>query len=143
MTAAQSNVAPSRGIRRLPAILVAGFMLVSIQGCLFPFLVGAGAGAGGLAWYRGYLKIDYAADVPKTARAAEVALSDLGFQIESSRFDRFGARIKGTRATGQKFLIVMDRAGPSKTTVKIRVGIPGDREMAEEVEAAIRKRLSS
>lgn len=128
--------------RRASCLIAVIGLLTMTQGCmLFPLLVGAGAGAGGYAWYNGYLKKQYAVEVPAAAVATERALTDLGFQVDSSKFDKFGAKITGHRATGENFLVVMVRAGPSRTTVKVRVGIPGDKDMASEVHKSIQARL--
>lgn len=137
----RSEVLTNRLGRAAQLAAVLGLLAVA-EGCAWlPLLVGAGAGAGGYAWYQGYLKKQYSVDVPVAATATERALNDLGFQVDSSKFDQFGATISGKRATGERFLVVMDRAGAGRTTVKVRVGVPGDRDLAGEVHKAIQMRL--
>lgn len=132
-------------MNRRKILWAAIFSLLVSVGCVgvLPFVVGAGAGAGGYAWYRGYLKKSYHADVPTAAMATEKALKDMGFAVESSKVDRFSARIKGTRATGEKFIVALDRDEKTDLTdVKVRVGIPGNPQLAEEVHTEIQRLIS-
>lgn len=131
----------TRRVGLIGATVLSAFLL---GGCLLPLMVGAGAGVGGYAWVQGYLKRTYTVSPEHAAQVCERTVEALGFEILSSKYDKFGGKISGKRAPEgalDSFIIELERAGNARTLIKVRVGIPGDRSLAEEVHKEIAKRL--
>ncbi len=102
---------------------------------------GAGAGVGTVSYIRGELKITYAAPLDQTWEASLGALKSLDINVEETKKDKAGGTIKGTRANGTSVKVTLEPAGPSTTSVAIRVGYFGDEEVSRTIHRKIAARL--
>ena len=121
---------------------IAMFLLCSVlilQGCVA--VIGAGAGAGTVAYVRGELQTTYAASFNRTWEASLTALKDLGITVYNTDKDATEGNIEATKADGTKVKINLKPAGSDTTSVKIRVGIFGDEEVSRTISNQISKRL--
>jgi hypothetical protein len=118
-----------------------GFLcsILMLQGCVA--VIGAGAGAGTVAYVRGELQTSYAASFNRTWEASLVALKDLGITVYNTEKDATEGNIEATKADGTKVKINLKPAGTDITAVKIRVGIFGDEEVSRTISNQISKRL--
>lgn len=113
--------------------------LIMMQGCVA--VIGAGAGAGTVAYVRGELQTSYAASLDRTWDASIEALKDLGITIYNTKKDATEGDIEATKADGTKVKINLKPKGQDITAVKIRVGIFGDEEVSRTISNQISKRL--
>lgn len=127
--------------RPLIAGLLFGLML-SIQGCAL-FLVGAGAGAGAgtVAYVKGELQSTYAASLDRTWNATMTSLKEMNITIQKEKKDSLGGEIDAVRADGTAVKIAVAPAGQGTTTVKIRIGIFGDKDGSEAINRRIAQHL--
>jgi hypothetical protein len=106
-------------------ILLCGVVLW--QGCAL-FLVGAAAGAaaGGTVSYIGNeLRTTQEVSIDKAWTAAQGAVSELGFMIDSAKShkDGTGAVLYSHNAQEQRVLIVLKRESDRLTEIRVTVGI--------------------
>jgi len=120
-------------------ILFLLFPMIMIQGCVA--IIGAGAGAGTVAYVKGELQTTYAAPFNRTWDASIEALKDLGITIYNTKKDATEGDIEATKADGTKVKINLKPKGQDITVVKIRVGIFGDEEVSRTISNQISKRL--
>lgn len=113
--------------------------VIIMQGCVA--VVGAGAGAGTVAYVRGELQTTYAASFNRTWEASLAALKDLGITVYNTQKDATEGDIEATKADGTKVKINLKPTGSDTTSVKIRVGIFGDEEVSKTISSQIFKRL--
>jgi uncharacterized lipoprotein len=113
--------------------------ILMLQGCVA--VIGAGAGAGTVAYVRGELQTTYAASFNRTWEASLAALKDLGITVYNTEKDATEGNIEATKADGTKVKINLKPAGVDTTSVKIRVGIFGDEEVSRTISNQISKRL--
>jgi hypothetical protein len=113
--------------------------VLMLQGCVA--VIGAGAGAGTVAYVRGELQTSYAASFNRTWEASLAALKDLGITVYNTEKDATEGNIEATKADGTKVKINLKPAGSDITAVKIRVGIFGDEEVSRTISNQISKRL--
>jgi hypothetical protein len=113
--------------------------VIIMQGCVA--VVGAGAGAGTVAYVRGELQTTYAASFNRTWEASLASLKDLGITVYNTQKDATEGDIEATKADGTKVKINLKPTGSDTTSVKIRVGIFGDEEVSRTISNQISKRL--
>jgi len=113
------------------------------NGCV-PLMVGAaGAGVGTYAYVKGQLETAYPATYEQTWQATLDALEGLGISVETSGKDAFGGTIKAKRADGTSVRLKVAPITSNSTSVKIRVGLFGDRTVSEGISTEIASRLKS
>jgi hypothetical protein len=113
--------------------------VLMMLGCVA--VIGAGAGAGTVAYIRGELQTTYAASFNRTWDASLAALKDLGITVYNTKKDATEGDIEATKADGTKVKINLKPTEPDTTAVKIRVGIFGDEEVSRTIGNQISKRL--
>jgi hypothetical protein len=113
--------------------------ILMLQGCVA--VIGAGAGAGTVAYVRGELQTTYAASFNRTWEASLAALKDLGITVYNTEKDATEGNIEATKADGTKVKINLKPTGVDITSVKIRVGMFGDEEVSRTISNQISKRL--
>ena len=123
-------------------ILILFCMSFMLQGCLL-LAVGAGAGAGAatVAYIKGELRTTYAASLDRTWEATLSALKDLQINVRSTKKDATEGNIEATKADGTNVKIDLEPAGPSTTSVRIRVGLFGDEEASMVINRQIASKL--
>ena len=104
------------------------------SGCAL-FLIGAGvaAGAGGVAYVNGELKVDDSVTVDRAWSATQAAVHDLQFKVTSSQKDAFAGTLVSLRADNTKVVIHLVRQTDQVTEVRIRIGIFGDEALSRLV----------
>lgn len=122
-----------------PGAVVAVLLLAS-SGCV-PLVIGAAAGVGGYAWVKGELVHEVAAPAEKLHRAISRAMRDLKLAVYEDKGDRLSAKITAKFADGTDVNINVEAKTERSSTVKIRVGLLGDKEKSEMIFSAIKKRL--
>jgi hypothetical protein len=120
-------------------------VLVSLcsSGCLWIAVgaAGAGVGVGTYAYVRGELEAVYASAYQETWTATLAALDSLEMRKKSASKDAFGGRIDAARADGTPITIRVTPITPTGTSVKIRIGFFGNREMSTMIADQIKAEL--
>lgn len=119
-------------------VVVLGSIL-ALQGCAA--LVGAGAGAGAVAYKEGTLEAKYAAPLEQTWNAALAAMRDMNLRVVETKKDATEAKIEAQQADGTKVSAALKPEGSNVTSAKIRVGLLGDEEAARAIDRRIHAKL--
>lgn len=122
----------------LGSILILNLMTNS--GCI-PLLVGAAAGAGGVAYVRGTLEKNVDHSVAQVHKAAGEACKNLKISIQSDDLNQHSARIKGTLDDGKKVQIDVTSLTERSSTIQIRIGMFGDETKSQMILNVIQKKL--
>ncbi|KPJ59167.1 MAG: hypothetical protein AMS15_07170 [Planctomycetes bacterium DG_23] len=123
-------------------LILAGLLLslAGLQGCAL--VVGAAAGAAGVAYVKGEAEKTYDAPVERVYNAALTAVKDdLGLIVYESHFVGLEGEIKARRLDDKKVDIDLEAITERTTKVKIRVGTWGDEEYSRLIFSKIDKRL--
>ena len=129
-------------MRRYLCALLGLSLLASMTGCVTT-AVGGGpnAAAGTYSYFSRNLEVIYGvplADVwPRTLAAVE----SLQLHIDRQRVDGLGGEIQARRPDGTKVQVYLKPNGDHSTSVSVRVGFWGDREMSERVQRTIRQQV--
>ncbi len=121
-------------------ILLVFFVTVTSSGCV-PLLIGAAAGAGGIAYVKGALVHNIDETVEDIHRAALAGLKDFGLFVVSDELNRHSALIKAEYEDGRKIDIKADAITEFVSKVTIRVGVIGDQEESRLILSAIEDNL--
>ena len=103
-----------------------------LTGCA-ALIVGAAAGAGGVAYVQGELKVTELVSHEVAGRAAEKALQDLNFAVIKRQQDGLSGTIEARTASDQKVVIKTKRISEKSTEVGIRVGLVGDEPKSRQI----------
>ena len=128
---------------RLFKLIVAGAMLATLastSGCIL-FIVGAGAGAGTVAYMSGELKAAVDGNFDRTIQATNTALQQLSFTKVSEAKDGLADKIVARDAADKKIEITLENAGDKLTKVQIRFGVFGDQAMSQAILDKIKANL--
>jgi hypothetical protein len=98
------------------------------SGCLVA--LGAGAGAGGVVYYKGNLKDTLGYTVPQVHEAAMKAVGEEGLPIYEESYDDYNGHIRSEYPDGKNVWITLEAVGRTSTHLKIRVGAAGDQKRA-------------
>lgn len=115
--------------KNLMLVAMLGIALLISSGCA-AVLVGGGAGAGTVTYLKGELKTIEEASLNNTWNAAQKAMEDLEFLVESTKKDALAAKLVALRANNKKITIHLRKVSEELTEVKIRVGIFGDESLS-------------
>lgn len=109
-----------------------------LSGCAV-FLVGAGAGAGAgtVAYIQGELSQVHAGGYERVWSAALGALNQMNIRVIKTEKDAIGGTITARRADDSSVSVKVEPTGTDTTTVKVRVGMFGDRAASESIQARI------
>lgn len=127
-------------IRQISNFLLAAICLLGASGCV-PLVIGAAAGVGGYAWVKGELVQEVSVSAEKLHRASSRAMRNLKLAVYEDKGDRLSAKIKAKFADDTDVNIAVEAKTERSATVKIRVGLLGDKEKSEMIFSAIKKRL--
>jgi hypothetical protein len=119
------------------------FILIAFllsAGCA-PLVIGGGAGAAGVIWYKGKLEDTIAAPLPKVHEAFVAGLKDLNIEITKDRSDALEGKIEAKLASNEKVWINLTAPNVSTTKATIRVGYLGDKEHSQRILEAARTHL--
>ena len=127
-------------LRRIGLGCILIFNLMTNSGCI-PLLVGAAAGAGGVAYVRGTLEKNVDNPVAQVHNAAVDACKNLKIAIQSDDLNQHSARMKGALDDGQKVQIDVASLTERSSKIQIRVGMFGDETKSQMILNAIQKKL--
>ena len=116
------------------------FLTVATSGCI-PLLIGAAAGAGGVAYVKGALVQNMDETVEDIHQATLDALKGLGIFVTADELNRHSAKIKAEYEDGKKVDITIDAITEYVSKITIRVGLVGDQEDSRLILNAIEKEL--
>lgn len=114
--------------------------LITTAGCV-PLLIGAAAGAGGVAWVKGSLEQNFDKTVDRIHRAGLAGVRDIKGTVRKDQIRKHLAKIEFEFDDGQKGTIHIKAVTERSAKLKIRVGILGDETKSHIVLNAILKHL--
>ena len=129
-----------RHIKAGICLMMGLFTIVTTSGCV-PLLIGAAAGAGGVAWVKGSLEQNFDKPVADLHRAGQRGLKDIKCVIRSDEIRRHLAKIKFEFDDGESGTIHIRALTEHSCVLNIRVGILGDETKSHIVLNAILKHL--
>ncbi len=103
-----------------------------LTGCA-ALLVGAAAGAGGVVYVHGELKVTESVTHEAAGRAAEKALQDLKLVVIKRQMDGLSGTFEARTAGDQKVTIKTRRIADKSTEVGVRVGVLGDEAKSRQI----------
>lgn len=127
-------------LKRVSAGSILILYLMTNSGCL-PLLVGAAAGAGGVAYVRGTLVKNVDNPVAQVHKAAAGACKSLKISVQYDDLNEHSARIKGTLDDGKKVDINVAALTERSSKIQIRVGLFGDETKSQMILNVIQKKL--
>jgi hypothetical protein len=117
-------------------------LLVSVSGCV---ATGVGGGpnvtAGTYSYFTRELEVIYGVPLADVWPRALAAVESLQLHIDVQRIDGLGGEIQARRPDGTKVQVYLKPTGDHSTSVSVRVGFWGDREMSERVQRNIRQQV--
>jgi outer membrane protein OmpA-like peptidoglycan-associated protein len=107
-------------------------------------VVGAGAGAGTLAYFEGELKKAYEADYDKTVKACSDALNSLKIPVTEKPSDALQTIFKAKRPDGTPVTVKAVRLDDQITEVSVRTGIVGlwDKNVSMQIHESIHREMN-
>ena len=114
--------------------------LVLNSGC-FAVIIGAAAGAGGVAYIRGILVQNVDQDINRVHDAVIDSAKKLGLLISSDVLNVHSAIIKGSYSDGKTFVVNLDALTEHATKIAIRIGVFGDEARSRTILNTIMERL--
>lgn len=109
-----------------------------LAGCTLALVgAGAGAGAGTVAYIQGEHSQVHAGGYERVWSAALNALKQMDIRVIKAEKDALGGTIAARRADDTAVNVKVEPSGADTTTVKVRVGMFGDRAASEAIQARI------
>jgi outer membrane protein OmpA-like peptidoglycan-associated protein len=107
-------------------------------------VVGAGAGAGTLAYFEGELKENYETDYDKTVKACSDALNNLKIPVIENPSDALQTIFKAERPDGTPVTVKAVRLNEQVTEVSVRTGVVGlwDKNVSIQIHESIRREMN-
>lgn len=128
----------------LCALCASVAVLGLLNGCIARWIAGGAKPATGVyAWdeSRRELERKYPADFEKSWQAATNAVEQLLFSREDATRDALGGCINARRIDGTPIKISFDYISEQVTSVRIKVGLYGEKDISERIHDHIRKNL--
>jgi len=110
------------------------------SGCVM-LALGAAAGGTGALYVKGKATKSYSASLDRTYDAVVAALEGADVVITKRQLGGTVGKIHGTAADGESVKVDLKSVGDNVTEVRLRVGLLGNRERAENLIARIDARL--
>lgn len=120
--------------------LMSGILLLLplLAGCPVVLVgAGAGAGAGTVAYIQGEFSQVHAGNYEKVWSAAVNALDQMSIRVIKTEKDSLGGTITARRADDTSVTVKVEPTGTDTATVRIRIGMFGDRAASESIQARI------
>ena len=129
-------------MRRYLSALLGMSLLASVSGCVTT-AVGGGPNvtAGTYSYLTRELEVIYGIPLADVWPRALAAVESLQLHIDVQRIDGLGGEIQTRRADGTKVQVYLKPSGNHSTSISVRVGDLGDREMSERVQRTIREQV--
>jgi len=113
-------------------------LLPALGGCAVMLVgAGAGAGAGTVAYLQGEHSQVHAGNYDRVWSATVAALNQMNIRVIKTEKDALGGTIAARRADDTAVSIKVEPSRADTATVKIRVGVFGDRAASESIQARI------
>ena len=113
-------------------------LLPVLGGCALMLVgAGAGAGAGTVAYIQGEHSQVHAGNYERVWSATLAALGQMNIRVIKTEKDALSGTITARRADDTSVTVKVEPTGADTTTVKIRVGMFGDRAASESIQARI------
>ena len=129
-----------RGFKLTGLATVLLSILLTAQGCV-PLLIGAAAGAGGVAWVKGSLEQNFDKNVDQLHRASLAGLRDVKCVVRNDQIRKHTAKIDFEFDDGQKGSSNIKALTERSAKLKIRIGVLGDETKSHIILNAILKHL--
>jgi len=129
-------------MRRYLYALLGMSLLASVSGCVTT-AVGGGPNvtAGTYSYLTRELEVIYGIPLADVWPRALAAVESLQLHIDVQRIDGLGGEIQTRRADGTKVQVYLKPSGNHSTSISVRVGFLGDRELSERVQRTIREQV--
>ena len=129
-------------MRRYLSALLGMSLLVSVSGCVTT-AVGGGPNVttGTYSYFTRELEVIYGVPLADVWPRALAAVESLQLRIVVQRIDGLGGEIEARRPDSTKVQVYLKPSGNHSTSVSVRVGFLGDREMSERVQRTIREQV--
>ena len=129
-------------MRRYLYALLAMSLLASVNGCVTT-AVGGGPNvtAGTYSYLTRELEVIYGIPLADVWPRALAAVESLQLHIDRQYIDGLGGEIQARRPDGTRIRVFLKPSGDHSTSVSVRVGDLGDREMSERVQRTIRQQV--
>jgi Protein of unknown function (DUF3568) len=126
--------------RMLGVIMFLSISVLSSSGC-FAVLVGAAAGAGGVAYVKGELTKNVDEPLDRCYKAALAAMKDLKMDVIEEKTGDHLRIVVGRFSDGKKGKVTLEKLTEKSTQVRIRSGVFGDQTKSTMILNALEKRL--
>ena len=124
-------------MKRFANLLILVCSLSVLYGCA-AVLLGAGVvGIGAYTYIEGDLVREYPLSYSRAWDATNSALENLQISISNSMDEGGKGKIEAVRKDGEKVVIKINDAGQKVSIIAVRVGMLGDRSIAESIHEAI------
>jgi hypothetical protein len=125
---------------------IIGFIIlcysIVLSGCPAAWIIGgAAAGVGIYVYSKGELERKYPVGFDTAWQTSIKVLEQLQFTRESSNRDGLAGRIEARRADGTPIRVSFELISNKVTSIKVKVGVFGDREISERIHEHIRENL--
>ena len=128
-------------LRPIRALLAALLLATALAGSGCVLLAGAAAGAGTVAYIGRELTTTMAVDYSAVVAAARASIKELEFAQISDNKDALKAVLVARTALDKKVEITITNSGKKLTTVVIRVGFLGDKDLSFAILEKIKSKL--
>jgi Protein of unknown function (DUF3568) len=129
-------------MRRYLCALLGMSLLASVSGCVTT-AVGGGPNvtAGTYSYFTRELEVIYGIPLADVWPRALAGVESLQLHIDRQTIDGLGGEIQARRADGTRVRVHLKPTGDHSTSISVRVGDLGDREMSERVQRTIRQQV--
>ena len=125
-------------MKRFTNLVILVCSLSVLYGCAVALLgVGAGVGIGTYKYVEGNLVRKYPLQYSRAWDATNSALENLQVSISNSMDEGGQGKIEAVRKDGEKVVIKINDEGQKVSIITVRVGMLGDRSIAESIHEAI------
>ena len=127
-------------LRRLTCLLFLGISVSVMTGCV-PLIIGAAAGAGGVAYVQGILHKNLDIPIEKLHRMSLDALKRLKMTVKEEQIEGAKSSIKAEDVDHAKIKITISKLTENSSQLNIRVGIWGNQTKSQMILNAIEKKI--
>ncbi len=125
-------------MKRFTNLLILACSLSFLYGCAVAWLgIGAGVGIGAYKYVEGNLVRKYPLSYSRAWDATNSALENLQISISNSMDEGGKGKIEAVRKDGKKAVIKIKDEGQGVSAITVRVGMLGDRSIAEKIHEEI------
>jgi len=129
-------------MRRYLSALLGMSLLASVSGCATTAVGGGPNVTAGTYYYLSRnLEVIYGVPLADAWPRVLAAVEGLQLHIDRQRIDGLGGEIQARRPDGTQVQVDLKPSGDHSTSISVRVGFWGDREMSERVQRNIRQQI--